>query len=89
MRTDSDQHGSRIPQSKCQLLRDTQFRRRTPPEQIRGSSSNDDNVGLEGSKLGGDVGDRKSEHVRIEQQRLMSCLLEHLLRNSELEREVR
>ena len=84
-----DQHGGEFPERKGQLLRDPQFRWRASPEQIGGSGRDHDNVGLERSQLRSNVGVGKTEHVRVEQQRLVPRPIEQLLRDTEFERKMR
>ncbi len=87
--TDGDQETRMTVQGERQFLRHGELRRRAAPEQIRRRRGDHGHVGTEVSQLGDDVTRAEIVQMRIDEQRPVLMALKALLRDPELERQVR
>ena len=79
------------PAFKCRkpLLWNSQFRRRTTPEQVRGRSWDHQIVGVEAIEAGLRVWDAQLIHLSINKQRLMPSLFDFVESEEQFERVMR
>src|SRR5215207_1469165 len=86
---DHDPQTRRAVQRPHRLLRDAQFRRRAPPEQVAGRARDHQPVWSKGFDPPPDICYRDVVQLRVEEKNVVTVLLEQRLRIAELERQMR